>query len=345
MKHDRELSFDIHLNFGEISYKLYCTISWGRGGKRVMLAELDELIGRYRDRYGEGKPYQILVTIRGMHGGAKIPNRIQRGKIIRAVWRDEIKQVKPALQDARVRLLSNTFSAHKKTLNKRLREMAELGENPRHLGLVRGEVFGVLEDQDVEEYARKIKSPWLVEDLLCRIELADAQGHLARVTRRTRLKALEPGLKTLVHPIRADGRIENVVVTPGYKTTEDRVVGGINVTQTFDPPFKVNETRDVLVTLEWIDAFCNQVEYVVDFVQFPRKGLTRLEVIFPPERPYRQHQALRGAAPLQDRGLDSSLIEDEGAIVESQTEDRRPMLIWEIENPPHRGRQRLVWEW
>jgi hypothetical protein len=254
-----------------------------------------------------------------MHGGAKIPNRIQRGKIIRAVWRDEIKQVKPALQDARVRLLSNTFSAHKKTLNKRLREMAELGENPRHLGLVRGEVFGVLEDQDVEEYARKIKSPWLVEDLLCRIELADAQGHLARVTRRTRLKALEPGLKTLVHPIRADGRIENVVVTP--------------------------ETRDVLVTLEWIDAFCNQVEYVVDFVQFPRKGLTRLEVIFPPERPYRQHQALRGAAPLQDRGLDSSLIEDEGAIVESQTEDRRPMLIWEIENPPHRGRQRLVWEW
>jgi hypothetical protein len=333
-----------HLNYGEISYILSRISGWSIKGI-AMLAELDNLISNYQDRYGEGKPYQILVTVRGMYEGGKIPNRIQRGKIIRAVWRDEIKQVKPALQDVRVRLLSNTFSAHKKTLNKRLREMAKIGENPRHLGLVRGEVFGVLEDQDVEEYARKIKSPWLVEDLLCRIELADAQGHLARVTRRTRLKALEPDLKTLVHPIRADGRIENVVVTPGHKTAEDRVVGGINVTQTFDPPFKVNETRDVLVTLEWIDAFCNQVEYVVDFVQFPRKGLTRLEVIFPPERPYRQHQALRGAAPLQDRGLDSSLIEDEGAVVESQTEDRRPMLIWEIENPPHRGRQRLVWEW
>ncbi|MFQ5960506.1 MAG: hypothetical protein ACE5MG_03850 [Candidatus Methylomirabilales bacterium] len=310
-----------------------------------MFERLDELIGKYRDRYGEGKPYQILVTIRGMYEEGKAPNRIQRGKIIRAVWRDEIKQVKPALQDARVRHLSNTFSAHKKILNKRLREMAELGENPRHFGIVRGEVFGVLEDQDVEAYARKIKSPWLVEDLLSRVDLADAQGHLARVTRRTRLKALEPDLRTIVHPIRADGRIENVVVTPGRKISEDRVVGGINVTQAFDTPFKVNETRDVLLTLEWVDAFRNQVEYVVDFVQFPRKGWTRLEVIFPSERPYRQYQALRGAAPLEDRGLDSSLVEDQGAVAESQTEDGRPMLIWAIENPPHRGRHRLVWEW
>ncbi len=310
-----------------------------------MLERLDELIGKYRDRYGEGKPYQILVTIRGMYVDGKTPNRIQRGKIIRAVWRDEIKQVKPALQDARVRLLSNSYSAHKKILNKRLREMAQFGENPLRLGLVRGEIFSVLEDQDVEAYARKIKSPWLVEELLSRVDLADAQGQLARVTRRTRLKALEPDLKTFVHPIRADGRIENVAVTPGRKTSEDRVVGGINVTQTFDPPFKVNEARDVLLTLEWVDAFRNQVEYVVDFVQFPRKGSTRLEVIFPSERPYRQYQALRGAAPLQDRGLDSSLVEDEGAVAESHTEDGRPMLIWEIENPPHRGRHRLVWEW
>ena len=310
-----------------------------------MFEGLDELIAKYRDRYSEGKPYQILVTIRSMYDKGKTPNRIQRGKIIRAVWRDEIKQVKPALRDARVRLLSNTYSAHKKILNKRLRELTELGENPLRLGLVRGEVFGVLEDRDVEAYARKIKSPWLVEDLLSRVDLADAQGHLARVTRRTRLKALEPDLRTIVHPIRADGRIENVVVTPGRKTSEDRVVGGINVTQAFDPPFKVNETRDVLLTLEWVDAFRNQVEYVVDFVQFPRTGSTRLEVIFPAERPYRRYQALRGAAPLQDRGLDSSLVEDEGAVAESHTEDGRPMLTWEIENPPHRGRHRLVWEW
>jgi hypothetical protein len=37
----------------------------------------------------------------------------------------------------------------------------------------------------------------------------------------------------------------------------------------------------------------------VDFVQFPRKGRTRLEVIFPSERPYREYQALRGAPPLE----------------------------------------------
>ncbi|MFQ5917272.1 MAG: hypothetical protein ACE5I0_05600, partial [Candidatus Binatia bacterium] len=211
-----------------------------------MLVDIDDLISKYRERYGEGKPYQILLAIRGVYDEAKIPRRLQRGKIIRAVWRNEIKEVKPALQDARVRLLSNTFSAHKMTLNKRFRQMVEAGENPLRLGLVRGEVFGPLEDQDIEAYARKIKSPWLVEDLLCRLELVDAHGHLARVTRRTRLKALEPDLKTFVHPIRADGRIENVVVRPGRKISEERIVGGINVTEAFDPPFAVQETRDVL---------------------------------------------------------------------------------------------------
>ncbi len=310
-----------------------------------MLAELDALIVKYRERYGEGKPYQILLAVRGIYEGGKTPSRIQRGRIIRAVWRDEIKQVKPALQDARVQLLSNTFSAHKKTLNQRLRQLAEAGENPLRLGLVRGEVFGVLEDQDIEAYARKIKSPWLMEDLRSRVELLDAEGRLARVTRRTRLKALEADLKTFVHAIRADGRIENVVVTPGRKVSEERVVGGLNVTQAFDPPFRLQETRDVVLTLEWVDAFRNQVEYVVDFVQFPRKGRTGLEVVFPSERPYRQYQALRGGAPGEDQGLASGLQEEPNAIVEGQTEDGRPTLTWEIENPAHRARHRLVWEW
>jgi len=310
-----------------------------------MLAELDALIARYRERYGEGKPYQILLAVRGIYEGGKTPSRIQRGRIIRVVWRDEIKQVKPALQDARVQLLSNTFSAHKKTLNQRLRQLAEAGENPLRLGLVRGEVFGALEDQDIEAYARKIKSPWLMEDLRSRVELLDAEGRLARVTRRTRLKALEPDLKTFVHAIRADGRIEKVAVTPGRKVSEERVVGGLNVTQAFDPPFRLQETRDVALTLEWVDAFRNQVEYVVDFVQFPRKGRTGLEVVFPSERPYRQYQALRGGAPGEAQGLASGLQEEPNAIVEGQTEDGRPTLTWEIENPAHRARHRLVWEW
>jgi len=310
-----------------------------------MLAELDALIARYRERYGEGKPYQILLAVRGIYEGGKTPSRIQRGRIIRVVWRDEIKQVKPALQDTRVQLLSNTFSAHKKTLNQRLRQLAEAGENPLRLGLVRGEVFGALEDQDIEAYARKIKSPWLMEDLRSRVELLDAEGRLARVTRRTRLKALEPDLKTFVHAIRADGRIEKVAVTPGRKVSEERVVGGLNVTQAFDPPFRLQETRDVVLTLEWVDAFRNQVEYVVDFVQFPRKGRTGLEVVFPSERPYRQYQALRGGAPGEAQGLASGLQEEPNAIVEGQTEDGRPTLTWEIENPAHRARHRLVWEW
>jgi len=310
-----------------------------------MLAELDALIAKYRERYGEGKPYQILLAVRGIYEGGKTPSRIQRGRIIRVVWRDEIKQVKPALQDTRVQLLSNTFSAHKKTLNQRLRQLAEAGENPLRLGLVRGEVFGALEDQDIEAYARKIKSPWLVEDLSSRVELVDAQGRLARVTRRTRLKALQPDLKTFVHAIRADGRIEKVVVTPGRKISEEHVVGGINVTQAFDPPFEAQETRELVLTLEWIDAFRNLVEYVVDFVQFPRKGRTRLKIVFPSERPYRQYQALRGGAPGEDRGLASGLQEEPNAIVEGQTDDGRPTLTWEIENPAHRARHRLVWEW
>ena len=310
-----------------------------------MLAELDALIVKYRERYGEGKPYQILLAVRGIYEGGKTPSRIQRGRIIRTVWRDEIKQVKAALQDTRVQLLSNTFSAHKKTLNQRLRQLVEAGENPLRLGLVRGEVFGVLEDQDIEAYARKIKSPWLMEDLRSRVELLDAEGRLARVTRRTRLKALEPDLKTFVHAIRADGRIEKVAVTPGRKVSEERVVGGLNVTQAFDPPFGLQETRDVVLTLEWVDAFRNQVEYVVDFVQFPRKGRTGLEVVFPSERPYRQYQALRGGTPGEAQGLASGLQEEPNAIVEGQTEDGRPTLTWEIENPAHRARHRLVWEW
>jgi hypothetical protein len=322
---------------------IFSTVEIGEG--KAMLAELDALITKYRERYGEGKPYQILQAVRGIYEGGKTPSRIQRGRIIRAVWKDEIKQVKPALQDARVQLLSNTFSAHKKTLNKRLRQMSEAGENPLRLGLVRGEVFGVLEDQDIEAYARKIKSPWLVEDLLSRVELLDPHGRLARVVRRSRLKALEPDLRTLVHPIRADGRIENVVVTPGRKIAEERVVGGINVTQAFEPPFGVLETREVALTLEWVDAFRNQVEYVVDFVQFPRKGRTRLEVVFPSERPYRQYQALRGGAPGEDRGLNSGLQEERNAVVEDRTADGRSLLVWEVENPPHRARHRLVWEW
>ena len=75
------------------------------------------------------------------------------------------------------------------------------------------------------------------------------------------------------------------------------------------------------------------------------KDLEQFAYVFPSERPYRQYQALRGAAPLEDLGFDSSLVEDKGAIAESQTADGRPMLVWEIENPPHRARHCLVWEW
>src|SRR3972149_11891285 len=122
-----------------------------------LLAELDDLSASYRERYGEGRPYQILLAIRAMYGTAQPPGRIQRGKIIRAVWRDEIKQYKPTLQDSRARLLSNTFSAHKKILNERFREMFKAGANPRGLGLVKGEVFGVLEEEDMEADVRKIE--------------------------------------------------------------------------------------------------------------------------------------------------------------------------------------------
>src|SRR3970040_2785966 len=146
-----------------------------------------------------------------------------------------------------------------------------------------------------------------MDDLRARVELVDAQGRLARVTRRTRLKALEPDLKTFVHAMRADGRIEKVGVTPGRKVSEERVVGGLNVTRAFDPPFRLHETRDVVLTLEWVDAFRNQVEYVVDFVQFPRKGRPGLEVVFPSACSYRQYQALRGGARGEDRGLATGL--------------------------------------
>ncbi|MFN3476981.1 MAG: hypothetical protein ACK4Z6_05450, partial [Candidatus Methylomirabilales bacterium] len=153
------------------------------------MGDIDQLIGRYYERYSEGKPYRILLAIRGMYRGDQMLKRINREKIIRVVWEDELKQLKRSVQDARVRLLSNTFSAHKKILNERFRQMFEAGANPKKLGLVKGEVFGILEEEDVEAYARKIKSPWLVEDLFYRVELMDQEGKLAKVLKRTRLKA------------------------------------------------------------------------------------------------------------------------------------------------------------
>ena len=274
--------------------------------------DIDQLISRYYEHYSEGKPYRILLAIRGMYRGDQGPKRIERGKIIRIVWKDELKQLKRSVQDARVRLLGNTFSAHKKILNERFRRMFEAGLNLKKLGLVKGEVFGVLEEEDVEAYARKIKSPWLVEDLSYRVELIDWKGRLARVTMRAWLKALESDLRTYTHEIRADGRTEAIEVSPGKKLKEEHELGGVNVVQAFDPPFALHESREVVWRFNWVDAFRNEVEYVVHFVRFPQKGRTRIEVVFPKERPYKKYEIYRGG--------------------------------W-IENPPHRERYRLVWEW
>ena len=310
-----------------------------------MVAELDELIARYRDRYGEGKPYQILLAIRSIYGGAQPPGRIQRGRIIRAVWRDEIRQLKPSLQDSRVRLLSNTFSAHKKILNERFREMFRTGANPRKLGLVKGEVFGVLEEEDIAAYARKIKSPWLVEDHKYRVELMDRNGRLAKVEKRTRLKALEPGLQSFPHEIRADGRTEEIEVSPGRKLPEEQKLGGVDVVQVFDPPFALNESREIVLTFNWVDAFRNKVEYLVHFVRFPQRGKTKIEVVFPNERPYKKCEIYKGGVVGEVSVLRGGLEIEKKKPEEAVAEDGRPMLRWEIDNPPHRERYRLVWEW
>lgn len=312
---------------------------------KFTIGDIDDLISRYQETYGEGKPYRILLAIRGMYRGEQGPKRLERGKLIRIVWMDELRQLKRSVQDARVRLLANAFSAHKKILNERFRQMVEDGANPKRLGLVRGEVFGPLEGEDVEAYARKIKSPWLVEDLYLRVELVDPKGRLAKGTIRTRLKALEPDLRTYPYQIRADGRTGDIQVSPGKKLSEEQELGGVNVVQELDPPFALHESREVVLRFNWVDAFRNELEYLVHFVRFPHKGRVRIEVIFPKERPYKRYEIYKGGAaggdsPLQG-GLEPEKKKPEGDVAE----DGRPMLRWEIENPPHRGRFRLVWEW
>lgn len=312
---------------------------------KFMMSDIDDLITRYRELYGEGKPYRILLAIRAMYGGEQGPKRIERGKIIRVVWMDELRQLKRSVQDPRVRLLANAFSAHKKILNERFRQMVEDGVNPKRLGLVRGEVFGPLEEEDVEAYARKIKSPWLVEDLHLRVELIDSKGKLAKGTIRTRLKALEPDLRTYPYQIRADGRTEEIQVSPGNKLSEEQELGGVNVVQGLDPPFALHESREVVLQFNWVDAFRNEVEYLVHFVRFPQRGRTRIEVVFPKERPYKKYEIYKGGAadgvsPLRG-GLELEKKKPEAGVAE----DGRPMLRWETGNPPHRERFRLVWEW
>lgn len=313
--------------------------------RNFTLEDIDQLISRYYEHYGEGKPHRILLAIRVLYRGDQAPKRIERGKIIRSVWKDELKQLKRSVQDSRVRLLANTFSAHKKILNERFREMFKAGTNPRGLGLVKGEVFGVLEEEDIEAYARKIKSPWLVEDLQYRVELIDRKGRLAKVEKRTWLKALEPGLQHYPHQIRADGRTEAIEVIPGKKLSEEQKLGGVDVVQVFDPPFSFHESREVVLRFNWVDAFRNEVEYLVHFVRFPHKGRTRIEVIFPKDRPYKQYEIYRGGVAGEVSLLQGGLELEKKKPEKGMGKDGRSILHWEIENPPHRERYRLVWAW
>jgi hypothetical protein len=309
------------------------------------MEDIDQLLRRYYDAYGEGKPYRILLAIRGFYGPDQPPKRIERGKIIRTVWKDDLKQLKRSLQDSRVRLLANAFSAHKKILNERFREMAKSGANPKRLGLVKGEVFGPIEEEDIEAYAKKIKSPWLIEGLHYRVELVDPSGRLAEVEKRTWLKALEPRLLTYPHEIRADGRTEALEVSPGRKAREERTLGGVDLLQQFDTPFALYESRESVLRFTWVDAFRNEVEYLVHFVRFPQKGRTRITVLFPPERPFRTYEVYRGGPEGDPSALRGGLELEVKKPEAGVAEDGRPMLRWEIDNPPHRARYRLVWEW
>ncbi len=309
------------------------------------IEDIDQLISRYYERHGDGKPYRILLGIRGMYTGGQAPRRIERGRIIRSVWKDDLKQLKRSIQDSRVRLLSNTFSAHKKILNERFREMFTAGVNPRRLGLVKGEVFGRLEEEDVEAYARKIKSPWLVEDLHYRVDLVDPNGAFAKVEKRTWLKALEPDLQTFPHEIRADGRTEAITVSPGRTLLEEQKLGGVDVIQELDPTPALHESREVTLRFNWVDAFRNEVEYLVYFVRFPQKGRTQIEVIFPRERPYKRYEIYRGGVSGEASPLQGGLELEGRKPVEAIAEDGRRMLRWGIDQPPHRERYRLVWEW
>lgn len=317
----------------------------GKDMENFTIKEIDELISRYYEQYGDGKPYRILLGIRGVYRGDQAPKRIERGKIIRSVWKEEVNQLKRSLQDSRVRLLANTFSAHKKILNERFREMRKAETNPKNLGLVKGEVFGRLGEEDIEAYARKIKSPWLVEDLDYRVELIDPNGRLARVEKRTWLKGLESGLETFPHEIRADGRTEEIRLSPGKKIAEEQKLGGVDLVQEFDLPFALHESREVKLMFNWVDAFRNEVEYLVHFVRFPQKGRTRIEVTFPKERPYKRYEVYRGGVAGETSPLQGGLELERKKPEEAVAEDGRPILRWEIDNPPHRERYRLVWEW
>jgi hypothetical protein len=94
-----------------------------------------------------------------------------------------------------------------------------------------------------------------------------------------------------------------------------------------------------------VDAFRNKVEYLVHFVRFPQKGRTRIEVVFPRERPYKKYEIYKGGVAGEVSVLGGGLELEKKKPEEDVTEDGRPLLRWEIETPPHRERYRLVWEW
>jgi hypothetical protein len=299
--------------------------------------ELESLIRSFGEKYGIGKPWKILASIHARWTQNPSLRTIDRSELIKEVWREELKALKPSERQARIKALRNAFGTHKQIINTHLREMYGSGENPWRIGLVRGDVFGVFggadTKPDLRAYAREIRSPWIIEESVFRIEIKDSQGRVAHITKQELLVPVVPNLREFKHWVSSDGPVSEFQAEPGWIADCYLESGRMTVVQRFGQSLSRDEPRQLQLTYVAKESFMNKQEYFNYWVHYPTARV-RLEVKFPSDR------LCNNASVVRFIGLEPIEEEAKPILTEGRNE-----LSWEIHNPPHRERYKLIWEW
>ncbi len=296
--------------------------------------DIDRLVESYEKKYEKKKKEcQILKAIRGRWAPSK-PS-INSDAIIREVWQAELKGLKGSSLEAKMKALRNTFRVQLYNINDHLQQLYQGGENPQRIGLVKN-TFAVLDNTEVqkslEQYAREIKSPWLIKEFELQITLKDAQGRNAVVSRRMVVVPLLPGLKDFTHVTGSDGTEYDFSVSPGWIVGRDIESGVHHVVQGFGNALPPNEPQELTLTYMAEEAYMNKHEYFIFGIHYPT-AKERVIVNFPLERPCVSFSALRL--------IGRSAVEE----LEATLNEQRTKLTWEIINPPHKETYKLIWKW
>lgn len=300
---------------------------------------IDQLVRAYLERHGRGaKPAAILLTCSSHYQEGRTPASIPADEIIRTVWRKELAALPESRRAARAAQLRNSFGVNRRILNRRLLEMAQEGSNPLGIGLVEGNVFGVLSD-GTEDLARRERSPWVVEWVAFDLDILDAAGDRSRMTKREYLVPMVKGLNQFLHEFGSDGEVRDIGVAPGRIYRQERRVGKLEVLQIFDREMPA-EGGQIELRYSEIGAYRNTNEYWVYTSAIP----TRREMVFNATFPEDRFPG-EATAYLVGPAWRLSLLPSESQPALSIDPDGRHRLTWRIVKPKYRDRYEVRWRW